>query len=142
MMKFRGAPSGLFVLTMGLWIVCGCASSPFAAFDDPRPEGRLSLRERSQCEVPDAPGDQPNWCDYPHEVRAFLDQREECDHFRGEPWPEGDDADAVARRHTLRDAMAKHCTGTDARLARLREIYRGDGVVSAALGQLESDIEP
>lgn len=119
----------------------GCAARPFAIFDDPRPEGRLSLRERSQCEVPDAPVDQANWCDYPHEVRAYLDRRDACDHFRGEPWPEGDDADAAARRRQLRDAMTKHCNGTDARLAELRVAYRDDPDVSAALGRLESDIE-
>jgi hypothetical protein len=127
---------------LALCALVGCAAQPFAAFDDPRPEGRLSLRERSQCEVPDAPSDRPNWCDYPHEVRAFLDQREECDHFRGEPWPEGDDADAVARREALRDGMAKHCKGTDARLAELRVTYRNDPVVSAALADFESAIEP
>jgi hypothetical protein len=120
----------------------GCAARPFAAFDDPRPEGRLSLRERSQCEVPDAPSDQPNWCDYPHEVRAFLDQRESCDHFRSEPWPEGDDTDAVARRKALRDAMAKHCKGTDARLIELRSTYRSDADISAVLAGFENDVEP
>jgi hypothetical protein len=120
----------------------GCASRPFAAFDDPRPNGRLSLRERSHCEVPDAPGDQPNWCDYPHEVRAFLDQREECDHFRGEPWPEGDDADAIARRKQLHKAMAKLCEGTDARLAELRTAYRDDAVISRVLAGFENEITP
>lgn len=119
----------------------GCAARPFAAFDDPRPQGRLSLRERSQCEVPDAPGDRANWCDYPHEVRAYLDRRDACDHFRGEPWPEGGDAEAVARRRQLRDAMAKYCKGIDARLTELRAAYRDDPEVDAALGRLESDIE-
>jgi len=129
----------LAVLT--ICALSGCVARPFATFDDPRPEGRLSLRERSRCEVPDAPVDQPNWCDYPHQVRAFLDQREQCDHFRGEPWPEGDDAEAVARRRQLRDAMAKHCKGTDARLVELRAAYRNDPEVDAALARLESDIE-
>jgi hypothetical protein len=128
--------------TLTLCALGGCAAQPFAAFDDPRPEGRLSLRERSQCEVPDAPSDQANWCDYTHEVRVFLDQREECDHFRGEPWPEGDDADAVARRKALRDAMAKLCRGTDARLVELRAAYRGDAEISRVLAGLENDIEP
>lgn len=119
----------------------GCAARPFAIFDDPRPEGRLSLRERSQCEVPDAQVDRANWCDYPHEVRAYLDRRDACDHFRGEPWPEGNDAEAVSRRRQLRDLMTKYCNGTDTRLAELRIAYRDDPDVSAALGRLESDIE-
>jgi hypothetical protein len=127
---------------LGLCVLGGCAARPFAAFDDPRPEGYLSMRERSLCEVPDAPGDQPNWCDYPHEVRAFLDQRDSCDHFRGEPLPEGDDADAVARRSTLRKQMARFCRGTDAQLAELRAAYSGDPIVGAALAGFESNIEP
>ena len=129
---------------LAVLIVCalgGGAARPFAAFDDPRPQGRLSLAERSRCEVPDAPGDRPNWCDYPHEVRVFLSQRESCDHFRGEPWPEGEDAAALARRKQLLDAMATFCKGSDARLAELRAAYRDDVEVSGALAALENDIE-
>lgn len=120
----------------------GCAAQPFAAFEDPRPEGRLSLSERSRCEVPDAPGDQPNWCDYPHEVRAFIDQRDGCDHFRGEPWPEGDSTAERERRHELTTAMKAACAGTDARLRALRAKYQNDPNVVAALAAYEDDIEP
>lgn len=127
-----------------LLIACvlgGCAARPFAGFEDPRPEGRLGLSERSRCEVPDAPPDRPNWCDYPHEVRAFIDRRAECDHFRGEPWPEGDSAYELERRKELTAAMKTTCGGSDAELARLRARYQGDADVSAALKGLESDIE-
>jgi hypothetical protein len=129
---------------LAVLIVCalgGCAARPFAAFDDPRPEGHLSLAERSRCEVPDAPSDQPNWCDYPHEVRAFLDRREGCDHFRGEPVPEPADDPGAERRHEIETALRELCTGTDAELARLRARYRSDAAVSTALGALESNIE-
>ncbi len=119
----------------------GCATQPFAAFEDPRPEGRLSLRERAQCEVPDAPSDRANWCDYPHEVRAFLDKREGCDHFRGEPVPEPADDPGGERRREIETALRKLCTGSDAELLRLRTRYRDDADVSAALNALESDIE-
>lgn len=119
----------------------GCATQPFAGFEDPRPEGRLGLSERSRCEVPDAPPDQPNWCDYPHEVRAFIDRRAECDHFRGEPWPEGDSAYELEHRKELTAAMKATCGGSDAELARLRARYQGDADVSAALKGFESDIE-
>jgi hypothetical protein len=129
-----------------LALVCalaGCASlHPYAKFDDPRPEGRLGLRERSQCEVPDAPSDKPNWCDYPHEVRAFLDRRELCDQFRDEPVPEPIDDPGSERRREIDTGLRKHCTGTDAELARLRTRYRDDAVVAAALAEFESDVEP
>jgi hypothetical protein len=128
---------------VSLFALAGCASlRPYATFDDPRPEGRLSLRERSQCEVPDAPSDKPNWCDYPHEVRAFFDRRELCDHFRGEPVPEPIDDPGDERRREIDTALRKHCTGTDAELARLRARYRDDAVVAAALAEFETDIEP
>lgn len=128
-----------------LLIVCalgGCAARPFAAFEDPRPEGRLSVSERSRCEVPDAPVDRPDWCDYPHEVRAFIDQRDGCDHFRGEPWPEGDSSAERERRQELKAAMKAACTGTDARLRMLRAKYGDDANVVAALAAYEDDIEP
>lgn len=135
----------LKIAAIALTIACalgGCAARPFAAFEDPRPEGRLSLSERSRCEVPDAPTDRPNWCDYPHEVRAFIDQRDSCDHFRGEPWPEGDSPNGLERRRELTSAMKTACTGTDARLLALRAKYRDDANIVAALATYENDIEP
>jgi hypothetical protein len=133
----RNLPVLLAVFALG-----GCAAKPFAAFDDTRPEGHLSLRERSQCEVPDAPSDQPNWCDYPHEVRAFLDRRDGCDHFRGEPIPEPADDPGGERRREIETAMRELCTGTDAELLKLRAAYRDDAVVSAVFAGFENDIEP
>jgi hypothetical protein len=127
-------------LAFGFALSACVSANPFAGFDDPRPEGRLSLRERSQCEVPDDPN--ARWCDYPHEVRTFIERRAGCDHFRGEPWPEGDDAWARERRKTLTDAMRKQCTGTDAELVRLRTQYRDDQAIAAALREFEDDIEP
>ncbi len=120
----------------------GCVAGPFATFEDPRPEGRFSLSERSRCEVPDAPGDRPNGCDYPHEVRAFIDQRDSCDHFRGEPWPEGDSSQERERRRELTSAIKAACTGTDARLLALRAKYRDDANIVVALATYENDIEP
>ena len=126
---------------LAVFALGGCAAQPFATFEDPRPEGHLSLRERSLCEVPDAPMDQPNWCDYPHEVRLFLDQREGCDHFRGEPIPEPADDPGGERRRQIETAVHELCTGSDAELLRLRTRYRDDAAVSATLGALESNIE-
>jgi hypothetical protein len=134
----------LKIAAIALTIACalgGCAARPFAAFEDPRPEGRLSLSERSRCEVPDAPTDRPNWCDYPHEVRAFIDQRDSCDHFRGEPVPEPADDPGGERRREIETALRKLCTDSDAELLRLRTRYRDDADVSAALETVQSRIE-
>jgi hypothetical protein len=77
----------------------------------------------------------------PHEVRAFIERREGCDHFRGEPVPEPEDDPEGARRKQIESALAKLCTGTDAELARLRARYRHDAMVTAALAGFEDEIE-
>jgi hypothetical protein len=129
-----------FAAVVAICVLTACASDLYARFDDPRPEGRLSLRERSDCEDPD--DSEGRWCDYPHEVRAFTQKRQNCDHFRGEPWPEGDETWERERRKDLIDAMRKHCTGTDKALARLRAKYRDDAEISKLLSAFESEIEP
>lgn len=77
----------------------------------------------------------------PREVRAFIERREGCDHFRGEPVPEPEDDPEGSRRKQIESALAKLCTGTDAELARLRARYRKDAAVTAALADFEDDIE-
>ena len=77
----------------------------------------------------------------PREVRAFIERREGCDHFRGEPVPEPEDDPEGARRKQIESALAKLCTGTDAELGRLRARYRKDTAVTAALADFEDDIE-
>ena len=88
---------------LALCALAACAGNPYSALDDPRPEGRLSLRERSLCEMPDQADSR--WCELPHEVRVFTERREACDHFRGEPWPEGGHDDDRARRKELTAKM-------------------------------------
>ena len=126
--------------TLAACALAACAANPFSRFDDPRPEGQLSLRERSHCEDPNDPD--ARWCDYPHEVRAFTQKRETCDHFRGEPWPEGGEAWDIERRKELTAAMREHCTGTDRELERLRGKYRENSEIAKALAGYETDIEP
>ena len=77
----------------------------------------------------------------PREVRDFIERREGCDHFRGEPVPEPEDDPEGARRRQIESALEKLCTGTDAELARLRARYRNDAAVTAALADFEDDIE-
>lgn len=128
------------VVWMMLCILAGCATNPFSGFDDPRPEGRFSLRERSRCEVPDEPD--ARWCDLPHEVRVFVERRQACDHFRGEPVPEPQDDPRGERRRQIETALRESCTGSDAQLAALRRKYRDDAIVVTALAGFDDDIEP
>jgi hypothetical protein len=127
------------VLLSGM--LAGCAVyGPYSKLDDPRPEGKFSMRERSLCETPNDPSSL--WCDYPHEVREFIDRRKECDHFRGEPIPAPDDDPHGERRREITSALRKYCSGTDTELARLRDRYRDDADVAKALAEFEHRIEP
>ncbi len=118
---------------------CFGASNPYAKMDDPRPNGRMTLRELSLCEPPE---DRRDWCMYPHEIRTFIAARDQCDYLRSEPFPEGDTQDARARRKQLTTAMRKHCKGTDRRLADLRKRYRHDAVISKLLAAFDARVEP
>ncbi|MET3925893.1 hypothetical protein [Devosia sp. 2618] len=71
----------------------------------------------------------------PGEVRAFIEKRDICDHFRGE---EAYDAE---RAKQIDEALALNCTGTDAELARLRSEFAGDAAIIGALADYETRIE-
>lgn len=72
----------------------------------------------------------------PSDVEEFVDERDLCDHFRGE-----DPYDAE-RRAFLETNMAALCAGTDARLSSLKEKYQGNQAVLGRLAEYEEDIEP
>ena len=70
------------------------------------------------------------------DVATFIEQRDLCDHFRGEePYDE-------ERRKFLEKNIIERCTGTDGKLANLKEKYRGNSVVIERLSVYEEDIEP
>ncbi|MGU3493475.1 hypothetical protein ACLBXM_05475 [Xanthobacteraceae bacterium A53D] len=71
----------------------------------------------------------------PADVRAFIERRDGCDHFRGE---EATDAERGAQ---INAALEKFCTGTDAQLARLRLAYAGNKAVLKALSVYERNVE-
>ncbi len=74
--------------------------------------------------------------DWPADVAAFIEQRDLCDHFRGEePYNE-------ERRKFLERNIVELCTGTDSKLANLKEKYRGKAAVIKRLSEYEEDIEP
>lgn len=79
--------------------------------------------------------DLPDLQPFPDEVTRFMVDRDGCDHFRGEePYdPE--------RRAYLEQSIAQLCTGTDTRLADLRQRYAGHPEVIAALSGYEDRIE-
>lgn len=77
----------------------------------------------------------------PSDVRSFANQRDGCDHFRGEPWPPGDEPQARQRREFVLQNIRNLCAGTDERLAALRSKYRHDRAINEFLGGYEGRIE-
>ena len=71
----------------------------------------------------------------PEDVRAFMERRDGCDHFRGEDSPD------AGRRAQIDAELRQFCTGTDAELARLKRVYSGNRDVQILLDDYEPDIE-
>jgi len=74
----------------------------------------------------------------PNDVRKFIAQRDECDHFRGE-LPEPEEAE---RMREVTGQIAKHCRGTDRRLRLLKKKYGSDANVKKRLNVYDEQIEP
>ena len=77
----------------------------------------------------------------PPDVKSFVDERDGCDHFRGEPWDEGDDPRDKERREFIFHNIKDFCTGTDKRLRELRDKYRHNRVIIEHLKGYEDQIE-
>jgi hypothetical protein len=80
----------------------------------------------------------------PPDVKAFVEQRDLCDHFRGEPYagPSNDETvDQRRRRDFIIASQQKYCTGTDKRLAELKLKYRDEPDVLGRLNRYEEQIE-
>ncbi len=74
--------------------------------------------------------------DLPADVGAFVEERQTCDHFRGEG------SDDPQRQAEIDAALDRYCTGSDARLAALKMKYaNGPDAVRAALAEFEERIE-
>lgn len=67
----------------------------------------------------------------PADVQAFVERREGCEHWAGEP-----DYDAE-RRKQIAEAVDELCPGIDKQLAALRKRYASDPKVIAALAEFE-----
>jgi hypothetical protein len=77
----------------------------------------------------------------PADVQSFVDTRQVCDHFRGEPWNPGDEPEIKGRREFLLESIKKYCTGTDKRLAELRSKYGDNPKIIERLREYEDQIE-
>ena len=74
-------------------------------------------------------------------VQLFIDKRNICDHFRGEPWDPGDEPEIKERREFNFKNIRELCTGTDKRLTHLRHKYRNNQKVIDRLRDYEDKIE-
>ena len=74
----------------------------------------------------------------PSDVVKYVEQREGCDHFRGE-FPDPPDAQ---RMKEIERELRKLCTGTDKKLATLKRKYARNRAVLERLNEFEEGIEP
>lgn len=72
----------------------------------------------------------------PKDVSSFIEQRQACDHWRGEY---GYDEE---RQTDIDAAVCETCVGTDQRLAKLKQKYHGKTEILNKLDAFEPDIEP
>jgi hypothetical protein len=76
----------------------------------------------------------------PPEVSRFIDERDSCEHFLGEPY-EGDTPEMIERREFIYESVEIFCAGTDRRLAALRKRYKNNPAVINLLKRYEDKIE-
>ena len=72
----------------------------------------------------------------PTDVAVFIEKRDLCDHFRGEP------AYDEERRKFLLKNMNELCAGSDSELSSLKSKYRSNQEVKKLLSAYEDNIEP
>ena len=93
------------------------------------------------CTPPEGPQPRPDYCSYPADVRDFIDMRDACDHWRGEPIPEHEDDPEEVRKKQIIDAINESCTGSDKRLSAMKTAYAGNPRIMQLLDEYEADIE-
>lgn len=74
---------------------------------------------------------------FPPDVVRYVEQREGCDHFRGE-FPDPPDA---KRMKEIEREVRKLCTGTDKKLQQLKRKYAKNPSVMKRLNEFEENIE-
>lgn len=78
---------------------------------------------------------------YPQEVSEYIERREACDHFRGEPWPEGASNEERERRDFIAAQLKRYCKGSDQAIRALKAKYKNNRVVIDRLEKYEADTE-
>lgn len=73
----------------------------------------------------------------PPDVAKYVEQREGCDHFRGEV-PDPPDAQ---RMREIERQIRKLCAGTDEKLSKLKRKYVRNQAVLKRLNEFEEDVE-
>jgi hypothetical protein len=75
----------------------------------------------------------------PLEVKNYIETREACEHFRGEPWENNDEY--KSRKEFIFAKVKEYCTGTDKQLAKLRHKYRKAEFVMDSLQKYRTKID-
>jgi hypothetical protein len=97
-------------------LMFACACAPFHAAQARQPP----VREQS----------------LPADVRAFIERRDACDHFRGEVLSDPSQAREVRRE------LDYYCTGIDAELARLKRVHARHHDMRKVLDAYDPHVEP
>jgi len=139
--RSNSARIGIVALLMLGSVGCHGASVPAAAETKAVSEAQPEPVAAANCTPPEGPVDRPEYCSYPVDIRDFIDSRDACDHWRGEPWPERADDPQEVRKKQVLEAIKQSCTGTDKRLAALKTAYASDPKILQLLGEYEPDIE-
>lgn len=75
----------------------------------------------------------------PLEVKNYIETREACEYFRGEPWENTDEY--KNRKEFIFAKVKEYCTGTDKQLAKLRHKYRKLEFVMNSLRKYRTKID-
>lgn len=70
----------------------------------------------------------------PKDVSAFIEKREQCDHWRGE-------VDGQTISKTLERDIQRACKGTDKQLYRMKSKYQNNQSITDRLNEFEEKIE-
>lgn len=75
--------------------------------------------------------------EYPQDLVVFMEQREQCDHLRGEI--SGDSE--IDQDLSLDTQLDQYCKGIDDELTQLKNKYKNDSSIMNKLNSYESNIE-
>ncbi|MDH4556947.1 hypothetical protein E8F11_17545 [Pseudomonas sp. BN417] len=78
---------------------------------------------------------------YPSDVAQYIERRELCEHFRGEPWPEGGSVEEKERRAFITSQFERYCKDSDQAIEKLKKKYTNNQAVMNRLEKYEKNIE-